>query len=680
MASGLEDIIQRLESQRASIEQALSALRELGGNSSAPAAGTSAAPKRKGGMSQGAKARLICFFLTPALLAAALPSTVKITSTPNPTLYGQLVTLTAVVSPSSATGSVTFYDGVIVLGASQITSGSASLFTVMLPSGTNTLWAYYEGDANYTASKSFTVVQTINAIGGIFQAPINVDNDAGNGQAYVVVGDFNGDGKADLVFEAANSFGVFGILLGNGDGTFGNFTSVPRVGCGWLSPPAVADFNGDGKLDLAAGAACTGLLVYLGNGDGTFQSPVTYATGGNPPVVTSGDFNGDGKADLVVADECFSLCTGLNVSMLLGRGDGTFERGSNYNLTGFVSIGDFNLDGKDDLVAGNSILLGNGDGTFQAATSLGPIKDACFTMCNLDSVPSYVYVGDFNKDGRPDLAIADTIGSSVSILLGNGDGTFRTPVSYAAGSNPQSIAAGDFNGDGTIDLAVADASGVSILSGNGDGTFGSPVQYATASPSGWVTVGAFQESGRASVAFVVQSGQTDASLSVLLNTAPAPDLVIAKTHNGNFMQGQTGAAYAIVISNIGGTATTGLVSVADTLPASLTVAGISGVGWSCNAVTVTCVRSDALAASASFPAISLTVNVADDAPANITNIAIVTGGGETNTSNDTASDPTRISIDEISQTIVFGSLIDQTLGTSGLSQSYSYLILRLTSV
>lgn len=121
-----------------------------------------------------------------------------------------------------------------------------------------------------------------------------------------------------------------------------------------------------------------------------------------------------------------------------------------------------------------------------------------------------------------------------------------------------------------------------------------------------------------------------------------PDLAIVKSHTGNFAQGQTGAAYTIVASNVGGEPTTGTVTVTDTLPAGLTATGIAGSGWSCTLATLTCTRSDALAAGSSYPPITLTVNVASNAPASVTNTATVSGGGETNTANNTASDPTTI--------------------------------------
>src|SRR5439155_5238665 len=121
-----------------------------------------------------------------------------------------------------------------------------------------------------------------------------------------------------------------------------------------------------------------------------------------------------------------------------------------------------------------------------------------------------------------------------------------------------------------------------------------------------------------------------------------PDLTIAKSHSGNFTQGQTGATYSITVTNSGLAATSGTVTVTDTLPGGLTASAIAGTGWTCVLGTLTCTRSDVLAASASYPAITLTVNVANNAPASVSNSVTVSGGGELNTANDTASDATTI--------------------------------------
>jgi len=250
---------------------------------------------------------------------------------------------------------------------------------------------------------------------GTFQPAVNYD--VGNNPTWVAVGDFNGDGEVDLAVSDQNCVprcgpGVVSILLGNGDGTL-----QPHVDYGAAMGPnsvTVGDFNGDGRLDLAVaagnGGGGTQVSVLLGNGDGSFQSPVNYTAGLNPAGVATADFNNDGKLDLAVVNNIGSI------SILLGNGDGTFQTHFDYS-TGFFPIGtlgvaDFNGDGKVDLAVANSgssnisILLGNGDGTFQPQVEFAT-----------GVAPHAVVTGDFNADGRLDLAVPNNGDSTVSVLL-----------------------------------------------------------------------------------------------------------------------------------------------------------------------------------------------------------------------------------------------------------------------
>ena len=311
---------------------------------------------------------------------------------------------------------------------------------------------------------------------GTFQTAVTCA--AGDSPYAVVVGDFNADSKLDLVV-AVGSAGV-SVLLGNGDGTFqppltfgaGSGASASD------SSVAVGDFNADGRLDLAvANSDSNNVSVLLGNGDGTFQAPLTFGAGSGASSVALGDLNADGKLDLVVANRGFST-----VSVLLGNGDGTFQAPLTISVSRAqaVAVGDFNRDGVPDLAVANrnsgdigrdtvSVLLGNGDGTFQAPAFFAVGGGA-----------ASVVVDDFNGDGVPDLALASPgytthheSYSLVSVLLGNGDGTFQAARTFYAGGIPSSVAAGDFNGDGKVDLAVATSgsNALSVLLGNGDGTF-----------------------------------------------------------------------------------------------------------------------------------------------------------------------------------------------------------------
>ena len=268
--------------------------------------------------------------------------------------------------------------------------------------------------------------------------------------------------------------------------------------------PLVADFTNTGKLDLAFVDESSNVVVVLGNGNGTFQVPVSYPVGSDPFSLAIGDFNGDGKPDLVVAN----LSDGT-IQVLLGNGDGTFDVQpplTNYSNPGvsFIAVGDFNGDGWLDLAVLNStqlsVLLGNGDGTFTAGNTYAE-------SANLN----YAIAGDFNADGKLDLALL-TSASNVLVLLGNGDGSFQSPIVTQTGPTPIYATAGDFNGDGRLDLAVANTANsgggsVSVLLGNNTGGF-SRTDYQLGSATSVVT-GDLNGDGRPDLLVSTGIGQLD---------------------------------------------------------------------------------------------------------------------------------------------------------------------------
>ena len=361
---------------------------------------------------------------------------------------------------------------------------------------------------------------------GTFQNATNF-NSGGVYSTSVAIGDLNGDGHPDLLVASRCdnnsdcSYGVLGVLLGNGDGTFQTALQYSSGGV-YAQSVALTDLNADGKLDAVISNQCqsnSGCLdgsstsVLLGNGDGTFQLSTSYSSGANDfdemegPSMTTvllADANGDGKTDVLVTNSCDGtsfICGNGSVSVLLGYGDGTLQGGVIYPSAGWDAYGlataDVNGDGKTDILVANecanntncnnglvSVLLGNGDGTFQPGGSFSSGGEYAL----------WIATGDVNGDGKADIVVTNECQTSsncsqglLSVLLGNGDGTFQTPVTYATNNDGQSVVLADINGDGKLDIVLAsecsddscDSGAVSVLLGNGDGTFQSPLTYSS---------------------------------------------------------------------------------------------------------------------------------------------------------------------------------------------------------
>lgn len=269
---------------------------------------------------------------------------------------------------------------------------------------------------------------------------------------------------------------------------------------GGLSPSSIsmttvaganADFNGDGKTDLVVVSDINNnskVGLYLGNGDGSFQSPVTAAVQANAGSVAIADMNGDGKLDIV---------TGGTGSVSIVHGDGAGGLGTATNIaTGVtgtaIAVADLNGDGLMDIVTADAsfafsdppVVPGATQALSSDATTVAVLiqqPDGSFVQQNISpTVISSIAVGDFNGDGRPDLALTLEQSDAIGIMLNNGDGTFGAATQYPAGDRPVSLVAADFNGDGKLDLASLDTTDtISFLAGNGDGTFKSAVSSLT---------------------------------------------------------------------------------------------------------------------------------------------------------------------------------------------------------
>jgi hypothetical protein len=349
----------------------------------------------------------------------------------------------------------------------------------------------------------------------------------GIGPKALAIGDFNGDGNLDIVTVNQNDYSV---LLGNGDGTFQKplIFTLPKVIAGQVSQTAtgvaVGDFNRDGKLDLVVTAfaslfdASKGYVdVLLGNGDGTFTvASTTPINSDNPSSVAVADFNGDGNLDVVAGNNS----RGTQVSLLSGGGDGNVQETAEPNLgisfPASIVVADFNNDGIPDLAAAGvsfasgsiqgavGFALGNGDGTFQAPQIL-----------TSTGFPGALAVGDFNRDGNLDIVTAN--GGSVNVFLGNGKGAFQAALSFTGVSFPKGIAVGDFNHDGFPDLAETAffAKSVAVLINSGNWP---PVSIASTAPA--LTTPASPAAGTALPTTLINN------LTMMSSQAPMPSGVM----------------------------------------------------------------------------------------------------------------------------------------------------------
>jgi len=432
--------------------------------------------------------------------------------------------------------------------ASDIATASTATVTVVNPSpggGVSNIQDF--SIAVHVATLSFLPEQTYSA--GAFATE------------FVATADVNGDGIPDLVVAIQNcpggtcsNDGMVGVLLGKGDGSF-----QPPVlydsGGKWADCVAVADLNGDGIPDIVvtnspSNSSTVGVL--LGNGDGTFQPAMTHSAGGI--YVAVADVNGDGKPDLITKVD------GCCVEVLLGNGDGTFQTGVEYraNGVGSIAVTDLNGDGIPDLVVAGAaqdgdtdvavvlVLLGNGDGTFQPNVSYP-------TGSSVGNSTYSAAVADVNGDGKPDIVAANYVDGTVGVLLGNGDGTFQPVVVYGAGRGDSfSVTLADMNGDGKLDIVVGNIGSVGVLAGKGDGTFREAVSFSGGGDT--LNVAAADLNGDGRPDLLASDGGLD--ISVLLNdSGPQSSSSTTLTSSLNpSVYGQS-VTFAATVSSTSGTPT-----------------------------------------------------------------------------------------------------------------------------
>jgi hypothetical protein len=428
------------------------------------------------------------------LLAGSLPAwgatatTTTLTTGTKTVNTRTIITLAAKVAPTTVTqGLVRFYDGKVLLGTAQIvtsgtkyTHGSAYL-SVELGAGPHSLKAVFAGST--AGASSASAAKTVTVGGGTVALTLSSTGSAGD---YTLTGQMVANGVA------APTGQIFFVDQTNsnsslGQATLGAATFATKFAKSVANPiydptnndrpqqVVVADFNGDGILDIAEIDYSAATSIHLGKGDGTFLAAKASCMTGNPPQqcqtgsepwsMATGDFNNDGIPDLVIA------YNGV-VGVMLGKGDGTFQPVVEYGTAGDsqqVVVGDFDGDGNADLAVavdgGVSILLGNGDGTFQPHNDIAA------------SESSYLAVGDFNKDGIQDLVLAGWNSNTLVILPGVGDGTFKPEIDTNMDMNPDDgiVIAADLKGLGYLcDVVISGDGQMEAMVGNGDGTFKAP--------------------------------------------------------------------------------------------------------------------------------------------------------------------------------------------------------------
>ena len=500
-----------------------------------------------------------------------------------------------VVPGPAKPGQVNFCDAtaphctdIFLVGTAQVTANGTATLKFIPGIGSHVYRAVYVGNSGFSASASPTAGLSVT---GAYPS-LTVLTESGVPGNYLLTATVEGSGHVAptgsvSILDTNNSGYVLAAAPLSAVTTGFSFynSSTPPNGVGPESS-AIGDFNGDGKLDMAvANVGTNNVTVLLGNGDGSFTAAASPGAGVGPIDIVTADFNNDGVLDLAVSND-----TDNTLTILLGKGDGTFTLGQTVPTGGgpfCITVGDFDGDGNLDLATANigsntvngvsngdtvTVLLGAGDGTFKTSQTLAT-----------GSRPSAVVTADFNSDGKLDLAVANSSGSVLTMFFGNGDGTFTKAPDVATNTTPFWIVVADFNRDGQPDMAVGDLStgSIAILLGKGDGTFTRAADIPTAGPPN-DAMAAGDLNGDGIVDLAITNSTANSLLVVLGNgdgtftqtttplTGATPDFVIAGDFDGDGNQD-------LAVANYGGNTTTVLLS-KSTATATAAVTGYSPVG------------------------------------------------------------------------------------------------------
>lgn len=516
----------------------------------------------------------------------------------------------------------------------------------------------------------------------------------------VATGDLNGDGRTDfLLYRASASMLQAYLAFSKGDGTFaftaGTSCSNPNLPVdqgnfnNWTV--SLADFNGDGRADLVAyyftppgsGSSESWIYPYLSNGDGSFCASGgfnSFATGWS---MFTPDVNGDGRSDIAFIYFNGSN-TALEITPSISQGQALAATSFTTGLGATTTVSYAPLtssvytkgsgavypqqDAQGAMYVVNAVSAPTGISSPASYWSNYSYSGARFDLLgrgflgfaqmNTYDQQTNIYTGTGFNQNFPFIGtvaweqkgignqVLNTTNNAYQLFNSGGGGSVSTPsvnnAPYRALLSSSVVASNDLDGTAlpTITTTYAyDAFNnpttvtvATYVGGNSDGYSKTTTNTYTNDTTNWFL-------GRLTLAQVTATGPTPPAPP----TAPSPpDMTIRVQHTGNFWIGETGATYTITASNVGTGATSGPVSVADTLPSGLTATAMAGSGWSCTLSNLVCSRSDSLAAGAAYPAVTLTVSVTATAPGTVTNSAIVSGGGDDNGSNNTATDPTTI--------------------------------------